>query len=105
MYLCHYRKQKWLWSEGELFHLAHQMDIGDGKVTTTTEQLDLGVIMTCVNDLNLVDGDIGRDLWSCANKDLKTSSKKSNLVGWTKMLQLNFPKFYKCTATFDVMKI
>lgn len=72
------RKQKWLWSEGELFHLARQMDIGDGKVTTT-EQLDLGVIMTCVNDLNLVDSDIGRDLWSCTNKDLKTSSKKSNL--------------------------
>lgn len=72
-----------MWSEGELFNLARQMDIGDGK-GTAAEQLDLGVIMTCVNDLNLVDGDVGPDLWSCANKDLKTS-KKSNLVGWAKM--------------------
>lgn len=66
------RKQKWLWKEGETFRTTQPMDTNEVGVT---DHQDLGVIMTCVGDLNLVDNNSTRDVWTHVNKDHKSSHK------------------------------
>lgn len=61
-----------MWKEGETFRTTQPMDTNEVGVT---DHQDLGVIMTCVGDLNLVDNNSTRDVWTHVNKDHKSSHK------------------------------
>lgn len=72
----------------------------DTNEVGVTDHQDLGVIMTCVGDLNLVDNNSTRDVWTHVNKDHK-SSHKSLMVRRTFPWTLTFACLILVLAEFD----